>query len=204
MKNNNHQDSNAFKMIVKFIIAGAIIGSVIGVMGLVGIIPGDRLETVTEITTKICIGLIVLIIDLLFALGLCQPLIRRYIDKNGKQTNGLIEYVNELPRPDQLGLDEWIRKVRYSLTVKYCVDSKEYSKEFPPTHLTSKRELYPLSFEEGKEIPVKYLKRFPMLSILDLEILKAAWNTENRNARIHLIMIPLIITTMYVIAIIMI
>lgn len=204
MKNNNYQDSKAFKMIVKFIIAGAIIGSVIGVMGLVGIIPGDRLETVTEITIKICIGLIVLIIDLLFALGLCQPLIRRYIDKNGKQTNGLIEYVNELPRPDQFGLDKWIRKVRYSLTVKYCADSKEYSKEFPPTHLTSMRELFPLSFEEGKEIPVKFLKRFPMLSILDLDILKDARNTENRNARIHLIMIPLIITTMYIIAIIMI
>ena len=204
MKPNRHQDSNAFKMIVRFIIAGAVIGSVIGVVGLAGIIPGDKLETVTEITIKICIGLIVLIIDLLFAVGLCQPLIRRYIDRHGEQTNGVIEYINEIPRPDQLGLDEWVRKVRYSLTVKYYADSKEYSKEFPPTHLTSKRELYPLSFEEGKEISVKYLKIFPMLSILDLDVLKDAWNTENRNARIHLIMIPLIITAMYVNAIVMI
>ena len=204
MNNNNHQDSNAFKIIVKYIIVGAVIGSFIGVMGLVGIIPGDKLESVTEITIKTCIGLIVLIIDLLFALGLCQPLIRGYIDKHGKQTNGVIEYVKEIPRPDQLGLDEWIRKVRYSLTVKYYVDSKEYRKEFPPTHLTSKRELYPLSFEEGKEISVKHLERIPMLSLLDLDVLKNAWNIESQTSRIHLIMIPLIITTMYIIVIIMI
>ena len=189
-------------MIVRFIIAGAVIGSLIGVMGLVGIIPGNELETVTEITIKICIGLIVLIIDLLFAFGLCQPLIRRFIDRHGEQTNGIIKYMNEIPRPDQLGLDEWVRKVRYSLTVKYYADSKEYSKEFPPTHLTSKRELYPISFEEGKEIPVKYLKLFPALSILDLDILKNAWNIENRNARIHLMMIPLIITVVCIIVIV--
>lgn len=203
MKNHN-QDSNTFKMIVKFIIAGAVIGSVIGVMGLAGMIPGNKLESVTEITIKICIGLIVLIIDLLFAFGLCQPLIRGYIDKHGEQTNGVIEYVKEIPRPDQIGLDEWVRKVRYSLTVKYNAASKEYRKEFPPTHLTSKRELYPLSFEEGNEIPVKYLKRTPMLSLLDLDILKNAWNSESQTSRIHLLMIPLIITTMYIIAVIMI
>lgn len=203
MKNHN-QDSSTFKMVVKFIVAGAVIGSVIGVMGLVGIIPDSKLESVTEITIIICIGLIVLIIDLLFALGHCQPLIRGYIDKNGEQTNGVIEYVKEIPRPDQLGLDEWVRKVRYSLSVKYNVDSKEYRKEFSPTHLTSRRELYPLSFEKGKEIPVKYLKRIPMLSILDLDILKNAWNSENQTSRIHFIMIPLIITALYIIAVIMI
>lgn len=37
-------------------------------------------------------------------------MIRRFIDRHGEQTNGIIKYMNEIPRPDQLGLDEWVRK----------------------------------------------------------------------------------------------
>lgn len=204
MKHQDRKDSSAFKTVVLSIVIGAVIGSVIGLLGLLGVIPGDKLEVTTAITIKVCVGFIVLIIDLLLAYALCQPLIRDYIDKHGVRTSGVIEYVREIPRPDQLGEDEWVRKCLFSFTVKYRAGSKEYTKEFPPTPLTSKRELYPLSFEEGKEIPIEYLKRAPSFALIDIEVLKEAWRNENKKSRIHFIMIPIIITAAYIITIVMI
>lgn len=199
MKNNS-----PFKMIILWITIGAVIGSLIGILGLSGIIPADKMMSITSITIKVCIGLIVLIIDLLFAWGLCQPFLRKYISDHGEETVGLIEYIREIPRPDQLDVDEWIRKVRYSCTIRYKGNKKEYSKEFPPSHLTSKRELYPLALEEGQEIAIKYLKRIPSLSIIYVDKWIEGWQNETKNDRIHLIMIPSIITALYITAIIMI
>lgn len=204
MQPNDPQDSRAFKMTVKWILAGAVIGSAIGIMGLTGIIPADQMLSVSKTIIKAGIGLIVLIIDFLFAFALCQPLIMGYIEKHGKQTNGIIEHVKEIPRPDQLGADEWVRKAHFSLTVKYRAGTKEYHKEFPQTHLTSKQALYPLSLEEGQEIPVKYLDKIPALSLLDSDILKDARNSENKRSRIFFLMIPLIMTAVYIAAAILI
>ena len=107
------QDSRAFRMTVRWILAGAVIGSVTGVMAVAGIIPGDQAAAVSGIVIKADIGIIVLMIDILFACALCQPVIRGYIEKHGRQTIGVIESVKEIPRPDQLGLDEWVRKALF-------------------------------------------------------------------------------------------
>ncbi len=202
MKKQHEKDP--FIIIALWILAGAMIGSMIGVLGLSGIIPGDKMMTVTSMTIKICIGLIVLIIDLLFIWGSCQPFLRKYIYDHGEATEGVIEYVREIPRPDQLGADEWTRKVRYSCTIRYKGNKKEYSKEFAPTHLTSKQELYPFTLKEGQKIAVRFLKGFPALSIIDVDKLTEGRLNETNNDRIHLVMIPSIITALYITVIIMI
>ena len=204
MQTYDPQDSRAFRMTVRWILAGAVIGSITGVMAVAGIIPGDQAAAVSGIVIKAGIGMIVLIIDILFACALCQPVIRGYIEKHGRQTIGVIESVKEIPRPDQLGLDEWVRKAFFSFTVKYHAGAKEYSKEFPPTPLTSRQALYPLSCEEGQEIPVKYLEKCPKLSLLDSDILKNAQNTESKKSRMFFLMVPLIMTAVYIAAVILI
>ena len=82
MQPNDPQDSRAFRMTVKWILAGAVIGSAIGIMGLTGIIPADQMLSVSKTVIKAGRGLIVLIIDFLFAFALCQPLIMGYIEKH--------------------------------------------------------------------------------------------------------------------------
>ena len=199
MKNNN-----PLKMILLWILLGSVIGSLIGVLGLSGIIPGDIMMNIASITIKIGIGLIVLIIDILCILGLCQPFLRKYINIHGETTDGVIEYVKEIPRPDQLGIDEWIRKVRYSCIIRYIGNEKEYLKEFPPTHLTSKQELYPLTIKEGQKIAIKYLKHMPAISLICVDKLQKGRQNETTNDRKYLIMLPALITALYVTAIIMI
>lgn len=198
------KEKNSLKILVLWILAGAVIGLLTGALALAGVISGDIMMNVMSVTLKVCIGLIVLIIDLLFIWGLCQPFLLKYIDNNGETTVGVIEYVRKIPRPNQLGVDEWIRKVRYSYTVRYKANNKEYSKEFPPTHLTSKREMYPLTLDKSHEIPIKYLKRIPTLSVIDIDKIKEGRRNETKNDRIHLIMIPSILTAMYITTIIMI
>ena len=63
---------------------------------------------------------------------------------------------------------------------------------------------YPLSLEEGQEIPVKYPDKIPALSLLDSDILKDARNSENKRSRISILMIPLIMTAVYIAAAILI
>lgn len=204
MKTNHSQDTALFRLVVKWIIAGAVTGTFIGILALAGIIPGDKLLPVCRIVIKAGIGLIILIIDVLFALAFCRPRIRDYIEKHGKQTDGVIEDVNETVRPDQYGSDEWVRKAIFSVTVKYHARGKEYRKVFSLPHSTSRQALYPISFEAGQEIPVKYPERFPALAELDPDGLKRVWYTENKKSKIPVIMIPMIITALYVIAVILI
>ncbi len=204
MKTNHSQDTAHFKPVVKWIIAGAVTGTFIGILALAGIIPGDKLLPICRIVIKAGIGLIILIIDVLFVLAFCRPRIRDYIEKHGKQTDGVIEDVNETVRPDQYGSDEWVRKAIFSVTVKYHARGKEYRKVFSLPHPTSRQALYPIPFEAGQEIPVKYPERFPALAELDPEGLKRVWYTENKKSKIPVIMIPMIITALYIIAVILI
>lgn len=190
--------------ILIWIVAGIFVGSFIGALGYYRILPKSVYDPLSSITVKVCIGLIVLIVDLLCACGIIRPMISKYIDEHGTSTTGVIKNVVTLTRPDQLRLDEWIKLSRYSITVSYEVNQKKYTKEFPPTILTSKRELYPHSIEKGDSIDLKYLKKNPNLSIVDIEVLKKETTSESENARIHLIMIPLIITVMFIIGVIMI
>lgn len=63
---------------------------------------------------------------------------------------------------------------------------------------------YPLSLEEGQEIPVKYPDKSPALSLLDSDILKDARNSENKRSRFSILMVSLIMTAVYIAAAILI
>ena len=67
------------------------------------------------------------------------------------------------------------RVYQFFVTVKYHAHGKEYRKVFSSQHPASRQALYPVSLEEGQEIPVKYPERFPALAVLDPEGLKRVW-----------------------------
>ncbi|MDE6664594.1 MAG: hypothetical protein K2K14_00140 [Ruminococcus sp.] len=190
--------------IMTWIVGGIIVGSFIGALGYYRILPENVYNTLSSITIRVCIGLIVLIVDLLCAWGLIRPAINKYVDNHGDSTTGVIDNFVTLTKPDQLQADEWTKQSRYSFTISYEVDQKKYTKEFPPTILTSKRELYPHSIDKGDSIELKYLKKNPKLSLINIDVLKKGSTFESENARIHLIFIPLIITAIYIIGLIMI
>lgn len=190
-------NKSRLKVIVIWIISGTVIGSIIGAMGTFEIIPKTLYESISNATIKICLGLIVLIIDLLCLWGLFKPSLDNYIDKNGKSAVGIITNLQEIPLPNQLEVEEWNRKLRFACSVTYEANGKKHIKEFPPTHLTSKRELYPFELKEGAEIKLKYLKKFPKISLIDNDKLKSGYKKEHINSRIYLIMFPLIITAIF-------
>lgn len=191
-----------FKKIIIGIGTGAVIGSLIGAMGYYGIIPREFRESVTYTTIQICIGLIVAIVDLLCIWGLVKQILDRYIDRHGESATGIIESLRELPHPDHFDDDEWIRPSRFACVVSYNTDKGKITKEYPPTPLTSKRELYPFAFKEDCDIPIKYLKKHPKLSIIDNDKLKAAYQIEHKKDIIHLVMIPTVITALYIFALV--
>ena len=51
---------------------------------------------------------------------------------------------------------------------------------------------------------MKYPERFPALAVLDPDGLKRVWYTENKKTKLPVIMILMIITALYVIAIVLI
>ncbi len=194
---------NQIKKIIIGITVGIIVGSIIGAVGYYGIIPRELREATTFATIKICIGLIILIVDLFCIWGLIKPVIDKHIYKNGKSVTGTIESVRKIPHPKHFSEDEWSRPSHFACVVYYNTDKGKITKEFPPTPLTSERELYPFSLEEGNEIPIKYLKNHPKLSIINNDTLKAAYKAEHTNDIIHLVMIPIISTALYILALIM-
>lgn len=181
--------------ILIWIVAGILVSSFIAALVYYRIFP----KSISSVTIKACIGLIILIVDTFCAWGVIRPIISKYIDDHGSSTTGVIENVAVLTRPDQLRVDEWIKQSRYSFTISYKVNQKRYTKEFPPTILTSKCELYPQSINKGDSVGLKYLKKNPNLSLIDIEVLKKGAALEAENARIHLIMIPLMITVIFII-----
>ena len=194
---------NHIKRIIIGITIGIIVGSIIGALGFYGVIPREFRDSTTYATVKMCIGLIVLIVDLLCVWGRIKPIIDKHIDKNGKSATGTIESVRVISHPKHFTDDEWSRPSRFACVISYNTDKGKITKEYPPTPLTSERELYPFSLEEGNEIPIKYLKNHPKLSIINNDTLKAAYKAEHTNDMIQLVMIPIISTALYILALIM-
>ena len=192
-------NNRPFKKLFAVIIAGVIIGSLIGSLGLFRIIPKGSAETIP----LIAVGLIVLIIDCFCIRGCILYFLRRYVYRNGISVKGIIRSATELPLPKELNNDEWCRRVRYSCIISYKAGAKEYNKEFPPTCLTSKQELYPFAIEHNAEIEIRYMKTFPGISFIDNEKLKAGDQAEHKFDIIGLSMIPLTITAFYIILLIM-
>ena len=194
---------NHIKKIIIGITIGIIIGSIIGALGFYGIIPREFRESATYTTIKLCIGLIVLIVDLFCVWGIIKPIIEKHIDEDGESATGIIESVRTIPHPKHFSEDEWSRPSRFACVVSYNTDKGKITKEYPPTPLTSERELYPFSFDECSEIPIKYLKKFPKMSVINNDKLKALYKAEHKKDIIHLFMIPAIITALYILALIM-
>lgn len=190
------------RVILLWILSGILIGTIIGMIGVFGHIPKDKFLSFTSIVIRLCLGVIVLLADSLCIWALLRPIFIRRIDRNGEKTIGRIEDITVIPRPDQIAEDDWVQKARFAFTVSYEVGSKKYSKEYSPTCLTSKQELYPQSTEVGGDIPIKYYKKAPQHSLIDIDLLKVGLKKEQSSARIHFIMIPIIITFLYVIAMI--
>lgn len=184
-----------------WIVTGILIVTIIETIGVLLNIPKDNFLSATSILIRLCLGAIVLLVDSLCIWGLLRPIMIKCIDRNGIRIMGKIENVTVIPRPDQLGEGDWVQKARFAFIVSYEVDSKKYCKEYTPTCLTSKQELYPQIIEIGEDIPIKYYKKAPKMSLIDINLLKSGLQNEQNNARVHLIMIPIIITLVYVIAI---
>ena len=90
---------NHIKRIIIGITIGIIVGSIIGALGFYGVIPREFRDSTTYATVKMCIGLIVLIVDLLCVWGRIKPIIDKHIDKNGKSATGTIESVRVISHP---------------------------------------------------------------------------------------------------------
>lgn len=162
-----------------------------------GIIPDQMREAVSSGIIKTCLGMIVLIVNLLCIWGLILSGLSRRIDRSGERTAAIIESVDVLPLPHQTDESEFTQKARFVITVSYSIDQKTLKKQFPPTILTSRRELHPLSLEVGESLPIKYRRKHPRFAIIDIEPIKSGAVRETEKARIHLILIPLIITAAY-------
>jgi hypothetical protein len=194
---------NYFKTILIWVVAGVMIGTLIGVIGASGLISKEHYFSATNIIIKLCIGAIVMIIDLFCIYALLRPTFSNYIDKNGEKTKGKIEDFTVISHPNQIGEDEWVQKARYAFIISYEVNSKKYRKEYSPTCLTSKRELYPQVIEIGENIPIKYYKNVPYFSLIDIAQIKEETKKEQKNSKLNFIMLPIIITVVYIIALIM-
>lgn len=180
---------------------GILIGTLIGAAGASGLISKEHFLSVSGMIMKLCFGAIVLLIDSLCIWALLRSTITNYIDKNGKKVIGKIENITVIPRPDQIGVDNWTQKARFAFIISYEAGSKKYNKEYSPTCLTSRQELYPQIIEVGKDIPIKYDKRVPYFSLIDVNVLKTGLNNEQKKARVYFVAIPIIITLIYIIAI---
>ena len=185
-----------------FILAGLAVGTAIGLLGVSGVIPRRVFETSAFLIIKGGIGLTVLTVDLLCIWALILQVISCRIDKSGERAEAVIEEVRCIPRPDQLGENEWRQKARFVLTVSYQADDRSCRRELPPSFLTSRQELCPLNLKAGEVLPVRYSRRFPSFVQADDEKLKAGRLTEQQSARIHLIMIPCLLTLIYITALI--
>lgn len=190
------------KIILIWIVTGILIGTFIGLIGVFGHIPKDHFLSATNMIIRICLGAIVVLVDSLCIWALLRPIILQWIDRKGERAVGRIENITVIPRPNQLGEDDWVQKARFAFVVSYEVDSKKYCKEYSPTCLTSRQELYPQIIEIGEYMPIKYCKKAPKLSLIDIDLLKTGLRNEQNNARVYFIVIPIMITLAYVVSLI--
>lgn len=189
--------------LIWWIVGGALVGSCIGFLGHSSILPESVASTLPGLTIKVCFGLMLLIIYLLCFWGAMQPAMNRHIDEEGESVTGVIEEVKVLSRPDQINADEWEKLARFAFIVSYEVGEKKYRKEFPPTTLTSKRELYPQSVEKGSPIQLKYLKNRPKRVIIDVDRIKEGTIAETEASQLTLILIPLIASAVFIIGLLL-
>lgn len=176
------------------ILGGIAIAALICALIRSGLIAKESHEALIKTTVKVCIGLIVLIVDLLCAWGLLRPALTAYIERNGVDSEGKIESVQTIAAPNRAFADEWIDSMRFSLRISYTVAGKRYTKEFPPTPHICKRELYPNSLEVGETLKLKCCEKFPSFALIDIDAIKTREQADSKKSRIHLIMLPLIIT----------
>ena len=188
------------------IVGGIIIGTLIGAVGLTGVIPEDIFISSSKLIVKICIGAIALIIDILcFWALIIKPGLDKYIKEKGVKCKARIESLTAIPKPGQLGLDSELQKARFVYRISFKEGTKEITKELPPTCLTNRKELSAvIPTKEGEEIDIRYLEKHRSLCMIDNDILYSAIREERKEARIHFIMIPIITNAILITLIILI
>jgi len=188
------------------ILIGALIGSCIGLWGVFSSLgeneeqllsERENVTNVVHIVIAVCIGLIVLMIDLLCIWGAIRPLFMRKIAQNGVLTTGTITEMRVIPHPSALNADEWVQKMMFALVIAYETENGRISKEFSPTCLTSRQALYPQEMEVGAEIAVRYHRRFPKIAVIANEKLLAGQQKESAAGRPLFIAVPVLITTLF-------
>ena len=199
-------DNKPFIFFLKCIVAGLIIGSVIGIIGLTHIIKEENFFLFVRTLLKLCVGLIAGIIDTLCLWALIvKPIIDRMILKSGISTKGTIDSVTSIAKPGQGNIDDMHIKARFTYNISYEANGRKITKQMPPTCLTCKEELSKvLPLEEGEQIGIRHHERFPSLSVIDNEIPIKAAKEERKQTLIHILMIPIIVTIIAVTLIILI
>ena len=187
------------KAILLWILIGAVIGSGIGVLGVTGVIPGRKMMQVTGWTIRICLGLIVLLADVLCIWALIRRKILAAVEKNGMSAAGTVTAVREIPHPAHLNDDDWVRKAMFVFTVSYQAGGRTVTKEFTPTALLSRRELYPLQAEIGSSLPVKYSRKHPGLSLIDVDVIKQRMREDQQRSAKFFVIIPVILTAAWIV-----
>ncbi len=191
-----------FKIILTGIVVGVFIGCMVGVLGLMKVIPLNDYLFATELIIKGSIGLIVLMIDALCVFGLIRPRMTEKIMRNGVRVMGRIEESGMISHPKHISDPESIRPARFRFIVSYSAEGEDFRRELSPTCLTTKRDLLPLSTEEGEQIPLRYIKSRPKEVVIDNETLMNGLIAENKASRVHLIMIPVVVTLAFILAVI--
>ena len=193
-------DNKPFKFLLKCIVFGIVTGTVLGVLGLLHIFDEDTFYSIVSGLIRLCAVLIVGIIDILCLwAAVFKPVIDKAIIKNGITAGGRIEKITAIVKPGQPNADKNSVKARFVYSVSYKANGKSFCKQYPPTCLTDRIELgRVLPNDEGEEIPIKHLKRFPSLSVIDNEILISAAKEERKESMIHFVMLPIISTVILI------
>lgn len=176
------------------VIVGLGLGNIIGFLAYSGVIAKEIFRSIP----KICFGIIVIIIDSLCIWFIIYRQLYKSTDAKGEPTVGIIEDIFVFSNPKQLLLNEWIRDVSFCCTISYSAEGKNHRKEFPPTAYTSRQELYPITFEEGGEIKLKYHKKHPRFCIIDIDLLKQCYYAQTRRIHIISLFIIFIVTVSYI------
>lgn len=180
------------------VLIGISVGSILGALGYYKFIPESIYKIMYNSTQRTCGAIIVVTVDLFCFWGILQPLINKYINKNGGTVIGVIDDVKLITGPDQNYIDEYHKKNVYSCTISYMVKDRKYKKEFPPIVCISQHELSTIKLEKDEYIPIKFFKPMPYLSIIDVEIVKKSVNDLQMKNRKFIITVSLIITTIFV------
>lgn len=174
---------------------GLFLGNLPGLLGYFQLISRNGMKWII----KGALGVVVLIVDSLCIWSLIQYRVNKRVEAEGGLVIGLIRNVFAVPKSGRLSSDDWKLPVQYHCRIAYVVEGKVYEKDFPPTIFVSKQALYPFQFQKDGKIPLKYDKKHPGFAMINIGVLKRGYFKEMKKNRIHITMIPLLLTGYYIV-----